>query len=138
MAGMQLYIAYAVGHISCAAIAALDKKGWNIGKYVIERAMNGEFFFNLKAGNGEKILTSETYKEKAGALKGIDSVKVNSAIDARYDRLAAAGGKFRFVLKAGNHEIIGTSQLYETEQGRETGIKSVKENGPNSEVVDNT
>lgn len=109
-----------------------------MGKYVIERATNGEFFFNLKAGNGEKILTSETYKEKAGARKGIDSVKVNSAIEARYDRLAAAGGKFRFVLKAGNHEIIGTSQLYKTEEGRDNGIESVKENGPDSEVVDNT
>ncbi|MBR9972930.1 YegP family protein [Magnetospirillum sulfuroxidans] len=109
-----------------------------MGKYVIETAKNGEFFFNLKAGNGEKILTSETYKEKAGAKKGIESVRVNSALDARYDRLAAAGGKHRFVLKAGNHEIIGTSQAYESEQGMETGINSVKANGPDSEVVDNT
>jgi uncharacterized protein YegP (UPF0339 family) len=48
------------------------------GKYVVNKAKNGEFKFVLKAANGETIATSETYKSKASAMNGIDSVKKNA------------------------------------------------------------
>jgi len=108
------------------------------GKYEIKRAKNGEYHFNLKAGNGETILTSETYKAKTGAKSGIESVKINSSQQDRYERKASPGGKFFFVLKAGNREVIGRSEMYETETSRDNGIESVKTNGPAAEVVDLT
>ena len=43
-----------------------------------------------------------------------------------------------FVLKAANHEIIGKSEMYSSTSAMENGIESVKKNGPDSEVVDET
>ena len=43
--------------------------------YEIKRAKNKQFYFNLKAANGEIVLTSEMYKSRTGAANGIDSVR---------------------------------------------------------------
>lgn len=106
------------------------------GKYEIKRAKNSEYYFNLKAGNGEIILTSETYKAKSGATNGIESVKKNSALMDRYEHKVSPSGKFFFVLKAANHEVIGRSEMYESEESRNNGIESVKTNGPTAAVAD--
>lgn len=58
-------------------------------KLEIRKGASGQFTFNLKAGNGEIILTSEQYKEKAGAENGIASVKKN-APDARTEDFSKA------------------------------------------------
>ena len=50
-------------------------------KFEIKKAVNGQYYFNLKAANGEIILTSETYVEKESAKVGLGSVKVNAALD---------------------------------------------------------
>ncbi len=92
----------------------------------------------LKAGNGETILTSELYTSKASAEKGIASVRSNSPQEERYEKKTASNGKFYFNLKAANHQIIGSSQMYATAQSRETGIASVKVNGTSQTVKDNT
>lgn len=109
-----------------------------MGKFVITQRVNREYQFNLKAGNGEIILTSEGYTTKDSCKKGIESVKVNSQIDSRFDRRVAVNDKYYFVLKAGNGEIIGKSQLYSTKHGMENGIDSVKENAPDAQIVDET
>ena len=109
-----------------------------MGKFVITKRVNGEYQFNLKAGNGEIILTSEGYNQKASCYKGISSVKVNSQDDSKYDRRVAKNDKDYFVLKAGNGEIIGMSQYYATKNSMESGIASVKHNAPDAEVVDET
>lgn len=106
------------------------------GKFEIERSKDGQYYFHLKAGNGEKILASERYKAKASAENGIESVKKNSPDDARYDRRQAADGQHHFVLKAANGEIIGTSERYTTTSAMEKGIDSVKANAPAAAVVD--
>lgn len=92
--------------------------------------------FNLKAANGEVILTSELYKVKRSAVNGIASVQKNSADDARYKRKVASNGHHYFVLRAGNHEVIGKSELYPTEAAMEKGIASVKKNGPAAKTTD--
>lgn len=107
-------------------------------KYDLKKSSDGQFMFNLKAANGEIILTSERYKAKASAQNGIESVKTNSADDVRYDRREASNGQPYFVLKAGNGEIIGTSERYSSTQAMENGIASVKKNGPVAAVEDNT
>nr|WP_276899570.1 YegP family protein [Pedobacter kyonggii] len=55
-----------------------------MGKFVITKRSNGEFQFNLKASNGQTILTSEGYSAKSSCENGIESVKKN-APDASTD-----------------------------------------------------
>ena len=105
-------------------------------KYELKKSKNGQFFFNLKAANGEVILTSETYKQKEGAEHGIGSVKKNSASDAMFERKVATNGQHYFVLKAVNHEVIGKSETYSSASAMAKGIASVKRNGPDARVVD--
>jgi uncharacterized protein len=108
------------------------------GKFELKQAKNGDFHFNLLASNGQIILTSEMYKSKASAENGIESVKKNAADDARFDRLNSNNGKPYFVLKAANHQVIGQSQMYESEASRDNGIESVKKNAPDARLEDTT
>ncbi|MDE1175490.1 MAG: YegP family protein [Edaphobacter sp.] len=104
--------------------------------YELKRTANNQFLFNLKAANGEIILTSETYGAKESALKGIESVKTNSPEDAQYERKVASSSQPYFLLKAKNHEVIGRSETYSSEGAREKGIDSVKHNGPIATIND--
>ena len=105
-------------------------------KFVIKKASDGQFYFNLKAGNGETILTSELYKAKASATNGIESVKKNAPLDERYERKVDKNNHPRFNLKAANHEVIGSSESYSSESAREHGIESVKTNAPTATIDD--
>jgi len=107
-----------------------------MGKFVITKRTNGEFQFNLKAGNGQTILASEGYTTKAACDNGIESVKKNSQDDARYDRKESSNGKPYFNLKATNGQIIGTSEMYESVAACENGIESVKKNAPDATIDD--
>ncbi|WP_336818861.1 YegP family protein [Cedecea sp. MMO-103] len=108
------------------------------GWFELSKSSDGQFKFVLKAGNGEVVLTSELYKTRASADNGIASVRTNSPLEDRYDKKVASNGKFYFNLKAGNHQVIGTSQMYATEQSRDKGIASVKNNGGTETVKDKT
>ncbi|MGH9587025.1 MAG: YegP family protein [Acidobacteriaceae bacterium] len=108
------------------------------GKFEIKKAKNGEFYFHLKAGNGQNILSSEMYKDKASAENGIASVKKNASDDSRYERKDTKNGQFMFNLKAANHQVIGTSETYTTTAARDAGIASVKENAPQATLQDET
>ena len=109
-----------------------------MGKFEITLRKNGEVQFNLKATNGQVILTSEGYKTKAACLNGVESVKKNSQEDARYERKEAKNGKPYFNLKATNGQVIGASQMYSSVKTMENGIASVKKNAPEAAVVDLT
>ena len=87
-----------------------------------------EFRFRLKAKNGQNILASEGYKQKASCENGIESVRKNSQDDSKFELKEGASGKWTFNLKATNGQVIGTSQAYETESGAKNGIASVKTN----------
>ena len=80
----------------------------------LSKSKNDKFYFNLKAGNGEIILTSEMYEAKASAIQGMESVKANAGKDAQYDRKTSTSGKPYFNMKAANGEVIGTSEMYGT------------------------
>ncbi|WP_428232331.1 YegP family protein [Flavobacterium sp.] len=109
-----------------------------MGKFVITKRANGEFQFNLKAGNGQTILTSEGYTTKAACTNGIESVKTNSQDDSRFEKKEAKNGKPYFNLKASNGQIIGSSEMYESVSARENGIESVKKNAPEAVTDDHT
>jgi len=108
------------------------------GWFDVNKSKADDFYFVLKAGNGEAVLTSEMYKSKDSANAGIASVQENSGADVHYLRAKAADGRFHFTLKAANHQVIGSSQLYKTEGSRDEGIKSVQENGKSKTIKDNT
>lgn len=109
-----------------------------MGKFVITKRTNGEFQFNLKAGNGQSILSSEGYKTKASCENGIESVKTNSKDDSKFDRKTSSNGKPYFNLKATNGQIIGSSEMYESEASRDNGIESVKTNAAEATIEDQT
>jgi uncharacterized protein len=107
-----------------------------MGKFVITKRTNGEFQFTLNAVNGQTILSSEGYSTKPNCENGIASVRNNSKDDLKYDRKTSSNGKAYFSLKATNGQIIGTSQMYESDASRNNGIESVKSNAPNATVDD--
>ena len=108
------------------------------GWYELSKSKDGQFRFVLKAGNAEIILTSELYTARAAAENGIASVQTNSPDDARYELKQAADGRLHFNLKAANHQVIGSSQMYASEASRATGIASVKNNGSTATIKDLT
>ena len=106
------------------------------GKFELKTAANGKFFFNLKAGNGEIILSSQMYSAKPSAKKGIASVKKNAADEKRFEVKEAANGEIFFVLKAANTQVIGKSETYPTKQALQKGIASVMKNAPDAPIVE--
>ena len=107
-----------------------------MGKFEVSVRKNGEFQFNLKATNGQVILSSEGYTTKSACLNGIDSVKKNAGDITRYEKKVAKNGKPFFNLKASNGQIIGASQMYANEKNCENGIASVMKNAPDAPVVE--
>jgi uncharacterized protein YegP (UPF0339 family) len=118
------------------------------GKFVIMTAKNGEFTFNLKASNGEVILTaSETYTSMSACENGIASVKKNalapiedqtreeSQANPKYELYQDKAGEFRFRLKAGNAQIIGKSEGYKAKASAKKGIASIGRNAPDAAVI---
>ncbi|MCI8388628.1 MAG: YegP family protein [Clostridiales bacterium] len=120
-----------------------------MGKFVVRTVATG-IKFDLKASNGQVIAASEVYTSETSCLKGIESVKKNSAIanfeDQTVEEIVSAvnpkfemykdkNGEYRFRLKARNGEIIVTSEGYTAKASCENGIESVRKNAPEAEIV---
>jgi uncharacterized protein YegP (UPF0339 family) len=108
------------------------------GKFELKASKSGQFMFNLKAGNGQVILTSEMYKQKASAQNGIESVKKHAPNDDNFERKTSKREEPFFVLKASNGQVIGMSEMYSSKSAMEKGIASVKKNAPDAKVEDLT
>lgn len=106
------------------------------GKLEIKKARNGKFKFDLKASNGQVVLSSQMYKAKTSAKNGIESVRKNSQIDSRFERRTSKKSEPFFVLKAANAQVVGNSEMYNTKRAMENGINSVKKNAPGAKLVD--
>ena len=119
-----------------------------MGKFVI-RETNTGIKFDLKAGNGEVILTSEVYKAERSCKNGIASVVKNAPIAAVEDQTVEGFAKekcpkfeiytdkadeFRFRLKATNGQIIGVSEGYKAMTSCVNGIESVKKNAVDAKI----
>ena len=109
-----------------------------MGKFVISKRKNGEFQFNLVAGNGEIVLTSEGYASKPSCMNGVKSVMKNAADVKRFEPKVAKNGKFHFNLKATNGQVIGSSEMYDSQSTCENGIASVKKNVVGAKIEDKT
>jgi uncharacterized protein YegP (UPF0339 family) len=109
-----------------------------MGKFVITKRKNGEFQFNLLAGNGQVILASEGYASKPSCMNGVKSVMKNAADVKRFESKVARNGKVHFNLKATNGQVIGKSEMYDSSESCENGITSVKKNAPGATIDDKT
>ena len=119
-----------------------------MGKFVVRETATG-IKFDLKAGNGEVIATSEVYAAEASCLNGIESVKKNcigegedqtveEIVEVKHPKFEVytdKAGEFRFRLKARNGEVIAVSEGYKTKASCLNGIESVKKNAPEAEIV---
>lgn len=118
-----------------------------MGKFVVRQTNTG-FKFDLKAGNGEVIATSEVYSTEASCLKGVESVRNNcvggvedqtvegfeTVKHPKFEVYTDKAGEFRFRLKAKNGEIIATSEGYKSKASCLNGIESVKKNAPEAPI----
>ena len=118
-----------------------------MGKFVVKQTNTG-VKFDLKAGNGEVIATSEVYTTEAACLNGIESVRNNCVGEIedqtvegfetvkhpKFEMYLDKAGEYRFRLKAKNGEIIATSEGYTAKAGCLNGIDSVKRNAPDAPV----
>lgn len=102
--------------------------------YDLKKGPTGKYRFNLKAGNGEIILTSEAYEQKSSALNGITSVQKNGTQDKNFEYRTSTAQQPYFVLKAENGLIIGTSEMYSSESAAKNGVESVKKNAPSTDI----
>lgn len=94
--------------------------------------------FNLKASNGQVILTSELYMTKASEENGIESIRKNSAREGAFEVKSNAKGEPYFILKATNSQEVGRSEYYSTKAAMENGLKSVQSNAPDAKIDDLT
>ncbi len=121
-----------------------------MGKFVIKKVNTG-FKFDLKAGNGEVIATSEVYNTKTNCLNGVDSVIKHGAVagvedqtvedfekvkNPKFEMYEDKAGEFRFRLKASNGQVIAVSEGYKTKASCKNGIESVMKNVVEADVED--
>lgn len=121
-----------------------------MGKFVVKKTNTG-IKFDLKAGNGEVIATSEVYSSEAACKNGIASVKKNAPVAGVEDQTVEGfekvkhpkfevykdkAGEYRFRLKATNGEIIATGEGYKAKAGCMNGIESIRKNAPDAEIVE--
>lgn len=108
------------------------------GKFELKKGKSGKFSFNLKAVNGQVILTSQTYKTKAAAKNGIKSVCTNCGKKANFEQKTSKKGQPYFVMLAANKQVIGKSQMYASKTSMQNGIQSVKKNATKAQIKDLT
>ena len=119
-----------------------------MGKFIVKKTATGTKF-DLKAGNGEVIATSEVYSSEDACMKGVESVRKNapaaSVEDQTVEGYAAEkhpkfevyldkAGEYRFRLKATNGQIIAVGEGYKAKASCLNGIESVKKNAPDAPV----
>jgi amphi-Trp domain-containing protein len=114
--------------------SALEKKR-RPGKFELFRATSDQWYFRLKAPNGEIILSSEGYASKQGAMTGIESVKKNAQLENIEHRTSKTGQPY-FVLKAANNQVIGTSQMYKRQSSCTKGAQSVINYASNAKIIE--
>ena len=105
-----------------------------MGKFITLTGSDGQYYFNLVASNGQVILSSEGYSTHHERNHGINAIHSNSILSSSFEKKISSNGKYYFVLRAGNGEIIGHSELYESPASRDNGIESVKNNARDAEV----
>ena len=120
--------------------------------YFVMKTVSSGVKFDLRAGNGEMIATSEVYKTAAACRKGVQSVianapkaKIEDQTEAfcplpnpKFELYRDKAGRYRFRLRARNGGIIAVSEGYNSKNACLDGIESVKNNIISAEIMEKT
>jgi uncharacterized protein YegP (UPF0339 family) len=87
---------------------------------------DGKQYFHIVAKNGQVVLQSEGYESLAAAKNGARSAMENAQLAGAFELRDAKDGETYFVLKAANHEIVGTSEMYTTRGNAQKGADGMK------------
>jgi uncharacterized protein len=117
-------------------IKNLSSQAAHIGKFAVSINRGGGNYFNLKATNGQIILTSIMYNSPEECNAAMESVRIHCGDDDRYERKISADNKNFFNLTSPEGKVLGKSEMYESAAGMENGIASVKKNGLTTTVVE--
>lgn len=105
-------------------------------KFLLKRASNGQYLFNLSSDNGEILLSSEFYRSLESAKNGINSVIANAGNIDHYQTSETNNGKYHFQLRASNGQIIGQSPLYNSKKSVTSAIERIHSNFKTSNTID--
>lgn len=94
-------------------------------RFNVFRGVDNQYYFHLRAANGEILLQSEGYVQRGGADNGIASVRENGKLIEQYEVLEAQNGQHYFRLQAMNYEIIGHGEMYASLSNAERGVQTV-------------
>lgn len=118
-------------------IASVKTNGALADQYTVIATDSGEWYFSLKAGNGQVIGASHTYATKDGAQSGVKATMAalanastaSAASGAKFETFKADDGKYYFRLRADNGQVVLDSQGYTAKSSAQAGISSVTTNG---------
>lgn len=106
------------------------------GKYELKQTDKGQFHFNLKAGNGQVIMSSGMFASRADAEAAIALARKHCADDGRFERKTSTKGEPYFVLTGPDGKMLGRSEMYASASAMENGVASVVKNGPDAATAE--
>ncbi len=105
--------------------------------FELKTAKDGKFYFNLtEPPPVGLLLSSDKFATKEETLHAIDRVKRNAPLEERYERKTSSAGRHFFVLKGDDHQILGTSNRFDTEDARDSALTAVMSNAAAAAVSD--
>lgn len=104
-------------------IVASPKDGGEVELFRSEN--DGQFYFRVKATNGEIILASEGYESLGGARNGMQALKRSTQTSRGFSVKRAQNGEYYFNVTANNHAVLATSEMYSTKSNAVKGAKTV-------------
>jgi uncharacterized protein YegP (UPF0339 family) len=130
IASSELYVSRSNAERAVATVVGLVQsaarsRAARTARFQVFRGLDGQYYFHLRAGNGEIVLQSEGYTRRASALAGSASVRANGPDAARYQVKDAANGQAYFVLMAANGQVIGVSETYASRSNAQRGATTV-------------
>jgi uncharacterized protein YegP (UPF0339 family) len=137
ISALAALVAMSLSTVACVAPTEQDEQGVEAeetSQEIVSRSayfetfqsVDGRYYFNLMAGNGENVLRSQGYTRLASAQNGVASVLAHGNDKRNFDLLQAKNGDWYFNLKASNGEIIGTSELYASKSNASRGAVAVR------------
>ena len=107
-------------------------------QFELKQSTDGRYLFNLKAGNGEIVLTSSIHDTKESATAAIAAVRASVTRDANFERKVGTNEQPYFVLRSPGGDVLGRSEMYSSTRAMEGGINSVVRNAPGAALQDVT
>jgi uncharacterized protein len=133
-------------------IFSTERRGWNgsclvedenssiirkpqiMGKFITLTGSDGRYYFILVASNGQIILSSEGFTTDYERDSSIHAIHAKMILSSSFEKKMSSDGKYYFILRAADGEIIGHSELYGSAAGRDNGIEAVINNARYAEV----